>query len=87
MRISRCNAKPDPKEEFPLTFFDVMKKEGIYVPDCGSSKHIIRVLVLKVASLTTALYFDGGALLPTTGSAWEDYKFRKTNETLCMEVK
>lgn len=88
MQISQCSHKVvELKEEFPLTFDDIQKEEGIYLPQYHSSAHPLRLVVVKTSSITVVLYLNRAVLQPADSVLWTNYKFRKTNETLCMEVK
>lgn len=78
MRVFACD-NPKVEEEFPLSYSDIVRAEGVYQPSGFGD-----IFLIVVGD--TVLYHCGRVLQSADGS-WKDVKFRRVAKHVCFELR
>jgi hypothetical protein len=88
MKVSKCSeSKAEPKL---LTFEQIKEQEGVYYSQNFASTSTRLIVIKPYCGKDThaILYYapDKKQVL-SENTGWDSFKFIRTNETLCMEVR
>lgn len=88
MKVFRCKEEAQKDNKFPLSFDELKESEdGVYESN-ASLNPSSRLIVLRRYNRKDpiVLYYacDDGLVVAT---GWDDYRFRRTDEVVCMEIK
>jgi hypothetical protein len=83
----KVNIKEKESEDFPLSFDEILMKEGIYEPDGGGNWLLI---VLENygegKNSIVVLNTDGRLQIPPRHNSWSCYMFRKARQKITIEL-
>jgi len=87
MKIQNCSAVVEKKESaFPLTYEDIKRDEGVYEAEGREDCRLITVGYPD----TVVLYYEASGMIPgllDIAVGWSGYKFRRTDEKVCFEIR
>ncbi len=87
MRVSKCCEEKKMEQPVELSFEEIKEHEGVYRAVNGEGGSDSRFVVFRGLGVAPAVLWCNNKAAEPAQSCWSRYKFIKTNETVCFEIK